>query len=164
MFSQALSPSIVPWQETLSRGRGKKQWRFEARFAPNYVRKLWRPRATRETTSRGAFDDATTERLLYDGTIPIEGASMFVQAWLVPAARLGDYHIRVSMNAPAPLKKRLHVCLYWDNDQYTATLARGVWLFEDITEPIFSSRNGNLPSRRLRLTFDFQEDDVETAG
>ncbi|MCG3142653.1 MAG: hypothetical protein HDKAJFGB_04181 [Anaerolineae bacterium] len=89
---------------------------------------------------------------------------MFVQAWLVPAARLGDYHIRVSMNAPAPLKKRLHVCLYWDNDQYTATLARGVWLFEDITEPIFSSRNGNLPSRRLRLTFDFQEDDVETAG
>ncbi len=149
--------SGAPWSQATRYIRGANRRRVEICFAPAYLRALWRPRATRETTSRGAFDDATTERLLYDGTIPIDGASMFVQAWLVPAAQPGDYHIRVSMNAPAPLKKQLAVCLYWDSAQYTATLARDAWFFEDITEPIYSRRNGNLPTRRLRLTFEFQD-------
>jgi hypothetical protein len=164
MFATGLNKTDVPWTLTQTRVRGANRRRFEIRFARGYIRALWHPRVSREPIARGAFDDAANERLLYDGTIPVDGgSSMFVQAWLVPAAYSGSYHIRVSMNAPAPLKKRLFVCLYWDSDQYTATLARGVWLFEDITEPNYSRRNGNFPTRRLRMTFEFQDDDDDTA-
>lgn len=160
MSVSEMSKSVAPWAQSVTRARGTNRRRVEIRFAPDYIRALWHPRIARERIARGAFDDAASERLLYDGTIPVDGgASMFVQAWLVPSARSGSYHIRVSMNAPAPLKKRLFVCLYWDSDQYTATLARGEWLFEDITEPNFSRSNGNLPTRRLRMTFEFQDDD-----
>ena len=164
MSAAEMSQSAAPWAQSLTRVRGANRRRVEIRFAPDYIRALWHPRTAREQAVRGAFDDAENERLLYDGTIPIDGASMFVQAWLVPAMRPEYYHIRVSMNAPAPLKKRLYVCLYWDSDQYTATLARGEWLFEDITEPHYSRRNGNLPARRLRMTFEFQENDDDAAS
>lgn len=163
-MSAASLKKNAPWVQVNPSVRGSTRTHVEIRFAPNYIRSLWRPRAARERGTRGVFDDAAGERLLFDGTIPVEGASMFVQAWLVPAAEPGAYHIRVTMAAPAPLKKRVLVRLYWDNGRYTASLARGEWLFEDITEPNYSRRNGNLPTRRLRMTFEFQDDDDDKAS
>ena len=56
------------------------------------------------------------------------------------------------------MKKEIHVRLYWDKQEYTATLDRGEWLFEDITGPVYSKKDGSLPAGRVRLSFEFEPD------
>jgi hypothetical protein len=80
---------------------------------------------------------------------------MFVRAWLIPANLPGYYHMRVEMFTPDSVPGAVRVRLYWDNHEYYGVVRPNQVFFEDITPPDFSRHAGNLPSRRMRLTFEF---------
>jgi hypothetical protein len=147
---------VVPWAQVSVKARGKTRARVEFHFTPQYVKTFWHPRTAREAW-RAPYMLAERSRLLLDDVALLDGASMFVKAWLVPASEPQYYHLHVTISAPEPLKRGVRVRLYWDKGEYVAVLRAGEWQFEDITEPAYSERNHNLPSRRLRLSLEIEK-------
>jgi hypothetical protein len=120
---------------------------------------LWDHRlnpAKSPAVTRGISISPDGETLMLDTVIPINRSSAFVRAWLVPAVEREYFHLRVEITAPEPIKRNLRVTLNWDNGDYTSVMRAGNLFFEDITPPNISKHFGNLPSRRFRLTFEFE--------
>jgi hypothetical protein len=153
---------VIPWAQVSVKARRNTRARIEFHFTPQYIKTFWHPRTARESRLRAPYTLAEKSRLLLDDVISLDGSSMFVQAWLVPAAQVGHYHLHVTTTAPEPLKRSVRVRLYWDKGEYVAVLRAGEWQFEDITEPAYSERNHNLPSRRLRLSFEIEKSGANT--
>jgi hypothetical protein len=153
----ATQETVVPWVQKLYPARGKHPARVEFHFSPAYVSKLWNrePAFSRET--RSGESPARREDLLLDDIITIQGASIFVRAWLVPADDSDLFHLRIEISATQRLPRNAQVTLHWDRHTYNVSLRAGEMLFEDISPPDFSRLKGNLPTRRLRMSFEFEE-------
>jgi hypothetical protein len=145
-----------PWVQVQAPTRKKGITRIDVRFTPDYVRGLVAPKTSRVAETRGEYLPDDRETLLLDDVLSIEGSSVFVRAWLIPARRKGQYHLRVEIAAPAPRHRNVRIILRWGAHQYSAHLRAGTTLFEDISLPDLARWRNNLPSRQLQLSFEFE--------
>ncbi|MBI4672174.1 MAG: hypothetical protein HY741_10970 [Chloroflexi bacterium] len=148
--------SHAPWTQVHLKPRGKARTRVEFHFSPDYVSALWKANALPRLDTRAAFPSPHHERLLLDDVIYIEDKTVFVHAWLVPAVEPEYFHLRVRVAAPTLLTRNGRLSLHWGSHQYSLPLKAGVVEFEDISPPNFSRYHNNLPSHRLRLSFEFE--------
>lgn len=152
------APTETAWTRVNIPANDKQGPRIEFHFAPAFINALLHREPARTLRERGLYDDLQAEQLVLSDTISVDGSSMFVQAWFISAAQTDRHHLRVSMTAPEPLKQEIHVRLYWDKQEYTTTVEHGEWFFEDITGPIYPTKDGKLPTVRVRLSFEFGAD------
>ena len=153
------------WVQVEPRRASGKPRRIEIRFYPEYIRAIWARRAERalSATRGGVSLSPDSETLLLHTAFPVDGVTVFVRAWFIPAPGKRDtFHLRVEIGAPEGVKRAIRVILRWDNAEYIAPLRAGQVSFEDITAPDFSKSRKNLPSRRLQLSFEFEDDDKHT--
>lgn len=158
------SPNLSkPWSQVRVRSRPSKNIRVEFRFTPEYARAAWtRPQhSTLSRVTRGERP-SESETLLLDDVMLIDNQSAFVRAWLVPADTTGFYHVRVELVAPQRIVRNARVSLQWDGHEYSGFMRAGQLFFENISPPNFSRFLKNLPSSRLRLSFEF--DHAEQTG
>lgn len=147
----------APWvQKTYPARRGEPP-AVEFCFTPAYLSQLWARRRVRAIPTRSGLPTGDEETLLLDDVIIRPNGSILVRAWLVPA-KPDYFSIRVEVSAPQPLPRHARVVLYWDTHEYAVRLTAGQMHFEDISMPDFSLYNRNLPSRRLRMRFEFEGD------
>lgn len=141
------------------RAAHSKARRVEFRFYPEYIQAVLTQRRERLSgVSRGGVSLLPdSETLLLDASIPADDVTVFVRAWFIPAGEPDTFCLRVEVGAPQRIKRAMRIQLSWDNAEYVARLSAGVTEFEDITPPDFSRAKKNLPSRRLRLSFEFEE-------
>ncbi len=146
----------APWTQVHTKLRGKRGTRVEFRFSPTYLRALWNVNASLLGKLRAAYYAPQFERLLLDDVIYIEDKAVFVRVWLIPAEEPDYFHLRVRVAAPARLTRNGQLFVHWDKYQYALQLKAGELEFEDISLPNFSRARHNLPLRRLRLSFEFE--------
>lgn len=155
---RTFSPIASAWRQTLVRTRAQALAAVEFSFYPAYIETVWNLRnANRVPTraTRSIDDPFEEEKILLDDTVPLDGASMFVNVSLIPAKQAEHYHMHVQVAAPRIIARNGHVILQWDHHEYSVPLRVGEMFFEDISPPDFSRLNKNLPSRRLRLRIEF---------
>lgn len=148
------------WVQVRPRTARNQPRRVEFRFYPEYVRAVWKSMngETAPKTRGGVSLSPDGETLLFTDVIQIDGTSVFVNAWFIPARQPETYHLRVEIAAPQGIQRSVRLFLHWDKTQYSARLRKGEMFFEDITTPDFSRAQKNLPSRRLQLSFEFEND------
>lgn len=156
MLEPSQSFNKAPWAQVHTKLRGKPRTRVEFRFSPAYVRALWNANALLQGDTRAAYYLPQSERLLLDDVIYIEDKAVFVRAWLIPSVERDYFHLRVKVAAPARLTRNAQLFLQWDRYQYALPLKAGEMEFEDISLPNFSRLSNNVPSHRLRLSFEFE--------
>lgn len=148
--TRSSSDDSTLWLQLRRTARGGRPASVEFRFAPELLRALaLQPAKPRVRSAAPALEP---EILVLTDTIPYDGATMFIRAWLIRSPHLPEhYHLRVELTAPRRLSRDTELELDWGNHRYTLPLRAGVALFEDITLPSYSARYGNLPSKRYRL-------------
>jgi hypothetical protein len=155
---QTNKPAPRTWLQVRPRAPRLQAQRVEFRFFPKYILSFWSPPSNDRPrlAVRGSSVFSNSEMLLLDDVILLPNDSMFIRAWLVPGRMPEHYHMRVEMFAPPTVKRNVRVKLYWDTHEYHAVVRAGHYFFEDITPPDYSRRYNNLPTRRLRLAFEFE--------
>lgn len=151
------SKSPGTWSQVRTRSANATQVEF--RFYPDYARTAWvhpRDRAPGPVT-RGK-PRLERETLLLDDVMFIDNQSAFARVWLIPADAPGYFHLRVELAAPTRIARNARVTLHWDHHEHHGVMRAGQLLFENISPPNFSHYLKNVPTRRLRLTFEFDDD------
>src|SRR5436190_5157576 len=86
------------WVQVRPRTAQNQPRRVEFRFYPDYVRAVWAHMEGQSLTkTRGGVSISPDgETLLFQDVIQIEGVSVFVRAWFIPARKKKEsYHLRV---------------------------------------------------------------------
>ena len=153
------------WSQIRVRSRQSKNVRVEFRFYPEYARSAWQGQAQRASTfvTRGGRP-LPRETLLLDDVMFIENQSAFVRAWLIPAKQAEYYHLRVELVAPSSISRNARVSLRWDKHEYPGEMRAGQLFFENISPPDFSRYLNNLPSRRLHIAFEVENEERKKNG
>lgn len=140
---------------------------IEFSFYPAYVEAVWshaKLSAKAARTTREASDYYGDEFILLAKSVPLNGSSMFVRVTLIRSKNPDYYHMRVEINAPTKIKRKGRLILYWDGQTYIVPLRAGEMFFDDISLPDFSNENKNLPSRRMLLRVEFDQNDQNGAA
>lgn len=153
----AASNSSGTWSQVRTRPANTN--RVEFRFYPEYARTAWvHPQNRAPGAATRGKPRLEQETLLLDDVMFIDNQSAFVRAWLIPADAPDYFHIRVELAAPTRIARNARVTLHWDTHEYHGVMRAGQLLFENISPPDFSHYLKNVPTRRLRLTFEFDGD------